>query len=107
MPGADPVQQIVHYFVFETVADGTTEPCRADPALLPQYAQRLGDRILRSTECSREVTDANSGCAVQAQQDLQAVGIGKQIEALGPPSGVDVGQRRCRTLDLVVLLVHR
>src|SRR5215813_5763806 len=33
VPGADPVQQIMHDFVFEPVADEPAHPCRGDPAL--------------------------------------------------------------------------
>jgi len=40
------VQQVVHDFVFEPVADEPAHPRRGDPALLPQYPQCLGDRVL-------------------------------------------------------------
>jgi hypothetical protein len=108
VPGADPVQQVVHDFVFEPVADEPADPRRTDPPLLPQHAQRLGDRVLRSAKRSREVADANPRRAVQNEQYLQAVGIGEQIEALGPAGRVNVGQRRRRTLDLhlVTRLFH-
>ncbi len=37
---------------------------------------------------------------MQYEENLQAVGVGKQIEALCPAGRVDIGQCRGRTLDL-------
>ncbi len=44
MPGADPVQEVVHCMVFEPVADLPAGSRRADPALLSEHAKCLGHR---------------------------------------------------------------
>ena len=49
-------------------------------------------------ERGREITDADTGRPVQTEQDLQPVRIGQQVESLGPPDGVHVGQRRRRAI---------
>jgi formimidoylglutamate deiminase len=49
-----------------------------------EYSQRLRDRVLRSTQRGRKVADANPWLPVQHEQYLQPVGIGDQIETLGP-----------------------
>jgi hypothetical protein len=45
---------------------------------------------------------------VQAQQDLKPMRVGEQVEALGPASGVDIGQGRRHTFGvrLVTGLLH-
>src|SRR5215208_2619567 len=90
----------MHYFIFEPVAGGPAHARRTHPALLPEYAQRLGNRVLRSAEHRSEVPDANAGRTVQNEQYLEPVGIREQVESLGPACGVNVGQRRRRALDL-------
>src|SRR5215213_4709200 len=97
--GADSVQQLMDDLVLEPVADLSAGPRRTHPALLPKHPKRLGYRIFRPSERRGEITDADPRRPVQAQQDLQPVGIRQQIETQGPAGGVDVGQRRRRTLD--------
>jgi hypothetical protein len=45
---------------------------------------------------------------VQAQQDLKPMRVGEQVEALGPASGVDIGQGRRHTFGVRVVtgLLH-
>jgi hypothetical protein len=100
MTRADPMQKIMHDLVLEPITDGTTDPGAGDPALLAQHPKCLGRRVFRPADCSGEIAYADSRLAVQAQQDLEPVGIGEQVEALRPTRGVDVGQRRRRTFDL-------
>jgi hypothetical protein len=96
VPRADPVQQIVHDLVFQPIADQPTHACGGNPALLPQYPQRLGDRVLRAAQRCRQIADANARRAVQDQQYLEAVGVGEQVEALRPSGRVDIGEGRRR-----------
>src|SRR5882724_1657386 len=78
--GANPMQQVVHDLVLEAVADGTAHPRRTHPSLLPQHPQRLGDRVLRSTQRRSQVANADPGCPVQAQQDLKPIRVREQVE---------------------------
>ena len=75
VPGTDPVQQIVHDLVFELVADGASNALRAHPALLTEHAKCLGHGVFRAAKRDGEIADTDSGRAVQAEQDLQAVGV--------------------------------
>ena len=51
VPGADPVQQIVHDFVFQPVAAKPAHPCRRDPALLAKYPLlRIIQEFLRARD---------------------------------------------------------
>ena len=94
MPGTDPVQQLVHDLVLEPVADLAADTGGTHPALLPKDPKCLRDRIFGPSECGRQVADTDPRCPVQAQQDLEPVGILQQVEAQGPARGVDIGQRR-------------
>jgi hypothetical protein len=93
VPGADPVQQVVHDLVVQAVAHGPAHARRAHPALLPEHAKRLGHSIFRSTKRGGEITDADTWRAMKAQEDLQPVRVRQQIESLSPHGRVDVGQR--------------
>ena len=108
MACADPVQQVVHDLVVEPVADGAPDAGGANPPLLPQHTERLGHSVLRPAQRGRKVADADARRAVQAEQNLQTVRILQEVESLGPHSGVDVRQRRRRTLDLWLIpwLIH-
>jgi hypothetical protein len=75
VPGADPVQQIVHDLVLEAVADRTALPSGTHPALLTQYSQRLRYRVLRAAQHRGEVAHIDAGSAVQHEQNLQTVGV--------------------------------
>jgi hypothetical protein len=100
VPGANPVQQVVNDFVLEPVADGTSHSRRTHPPLLSKHPKRLGHGILRPAQRGGEITDADPRRPVQNEQNLEAVGVRQQIEALSPAGRVDIGQCRCRTLDL-------
>lgn len=91
--GADPVQEIVDGVVSKSVVDLPARPRGGYPPLLAQDAQRLRHRILRSPQSLGQLSDTDVRDSVQGQQDLQSVGIGQQIEALGPPVDVHIGQR--------------
>ena len=108
MLGADPVEKFVNDFVLEPVTDLAPGPGSTYPAVLPQHPKRLRHRFFGPPVGGGQISDADSGRPVQAQEDLQPVGIGQLIEPQGPACGVDVGQRRRRTLDLELLrgLVH-
>lgn len=108
VPSPDPVQQIVHDLVLQPIGHRPPDPNGAYPALVAEHPKSLGDGIFRPVQGSGQVTHADAGGSVQAEQDLQPVRIGEQIEAPGPTGGVDVGQGRRRTidLDLITGLVH-
>jgi hypothetical protein len=103
VPRADPVQQVVHDLVLQPVAHGPAHPGGTHPTLLPEHPKRLGDSVFRSAQRGGEVADADARGAVKAEQDFQSMGVGEQIEALGPAADVDISQRRRRAVDLVLV----
>lgn len=94
VPSSDPVQQVVHDFVVKPIADDPADPRRAHPSLLPQHPKRLRHGVFRPAQRDGEVADTDPRRAVQAEQDLQPIGVRQQVEALGPEARVDIGQRR-------------
>ena len=95
------MQQVVHGLIIELVLDLAADPSRAHPALLAQNPQRLRDGILRPTHCLGQLTDADSRDSVQAEQDLQPVGVRQEVEALRPSADVDVFFRGKHFVDRV------
>ena len=90
---ADPVQEIVNGVVGEPVVDLAADPRRGDPALLAQDSQRLGHRVLRPPQSLSQLSDTDARHSVQGQQDFESMGIRQQIETLGPPADVHIGER--------------
>lgn len=107
VPRADPVQQVMHDAVVESVAHRPPGPGRTHPTLIPQHPKSLGDRVFRSPEGGGQITDADTRSPVQAEQDLQSVRIREQVETPRPAGRVDVGKRRRRAIDLTLLSVPR
>jgi hypothetical protein len=107
--GTYPVEQVVHGVVLQPVAHQPADPGRADPALMAQHPKCLRDSIFRAPEGGGEVTDADTGRAMQTKQYLKAVRIGQQVETLSPAPDVHIGQRGRGTLDLRLVLwtVHK
>ena len=98
----------MHRLVFEPVTDFPADPDGTGPALLPEYPKCLGHSVFRPAEHGRKVVDTDPRCPAQAEQNLQRIRVGQQIEAQGPAGDVDIGQRRRRALKLHLVpgLVH-
>ncbi len=64
---ADPVQDIVHGVILEFVGHLPAHPSRPHPTLLPKYAQRLRDGILRAADRRRQITNEDPWDAMQGQ----------------------------------------
>ena len=106
MGSANPVQECVNCRVFQLVVDLASDPGCRDPALLAQDAEGLGYRVLGSADGGGQVTDANARDPVQAEQYLEAIRIREQIEALRPPFGVHIGERRHHLMAVIPGLRH-
>ena len=103
----DPVQKIVHGRIVESVAHLASDPGRPDPTLLPQDAQGLGHRIFRTAHRDCQLPDTDARNAMQAQQNLQPIGVLQQIETLRPSVDVHIRRRRHNLADLLPGLRHR
>lgn len=85
--------------VLQLVAHQASHSRRGDPSLTPEDGKCLRHGVLRSTQRGRQIADTDAGRPMQAEQDLQSVGVAQQIETLCPPGDVDVRQRRRRSPD--------
>ena len=107
MTSTDPVQQVVNGLVVEVVTHLTADPRRGHPPLLTKHPESLRDGVLRPPDRLRQLADADARNPVQAQQDLQPVGVRQQIETLRPAADVHIRERSRHLVDPITGLRHR
>jgi hypothetical protein len=96
VPGADPVQQVMHDVVLEPVTHRAADPSGTHPALLAKHPKCLRDGVFRAPYGRSKIADADARRSMQAEQELEPVGIGQQVEPLRPAADVNVRERRRR-----------